>query len=294
MTTPPPAYYAAPPPAPNPTWTPPAPPRTAVLPWLGFGSAALALLLAVIPFSAGIAWLPALAAIVLGIISLVRKSRPTWPSIVAVTLGPIAWVLAIIVTVVVWAIASADQMGPAAAPQQPVVVATGEPIEAEEPVAAPSSEPVESETETPVESPVPVAEPPALPGIGETVMVDDWAFTVISVGARAATAGESRWSDGAQAQGEFVPIIVRVENHGAAAESFTPNDVVAIDPEGRQFSYSSDASIYADDSLDWYDEINPGNAVEGAIYFDVPPGTPLDRVLLDGGWFDDPAEIALQ
>jgi hypothetical protein len=286
MTMPPPVYYAAPQPPPV------TPPRAAVLPWLSFGSAVLAFLLAVIPFSAGIAWLPALVAIVLGVISLARKSRPTWPSIVGVALGPIAWVIAIVVTVVVWAIASAGETGPAAAPQQPVVVATPEPVEVED-RATPSPAPVESAIESPVESPVPVAETP-LPRIGETVLVDDWAFTVVSVGARAATAGETRWSGGAQAQGEFVPIVVRVENRGTAAESFTPNDVVAIDPEGRQFSYSSDASIYADDSLDWYDEINPGNAVEGAIYFDVPPGTPLDRVLLDVGWFSDPAEIALQ
>ena len=67
-----------------------------------------------------------------------------------------------------------------------------------------------------------------------------------------------------------------------------------IDPQGREFSYSSEASIWADDSLDWYDEINPGNVVEGAIYFDVPVGTALHYVELDTGWFSEPTEISLQ
>lgn len=297
MTTPQPQFYPVAPDARNLSPMPPAPQRrAAVLPWLAFASAILASVLAVVPFSAGIAWLPALVAIVLGITALVRKSLPMWPSIVAVALAPIAWFIAIAVTVVVWAVASAgqvDQGSPAAAPQ-PVEVATSEPDDVAEPIATSTPEPVEVQEEAPAEAPAPVDAAPALPRLGETVTVDDWAFTVISVGARTATAGDASWGGGAEAHGEFVPIVIRVENRGTAAEAFWPDGVVAIDPAGREFSYSSDASIWADDSLDWYDEINPGNAVEGAVYFDVPAGTVLERVMLDVGWFSEPAEIALQ
>lgn len=262
--------------------------RRSIVPWFGFGSAVVAFLMAFVPFSAGLAWLPALVAIVLGVVGLAMKMRPLWPSIVAVSLGPLAWLLAILVTLGSWALSLAAQADDARVPRpEPAVVAT----------TAPSSPPTQEPEPSASTPAVPTAsEPPAetaetMPGIGETILVDDWAITVLSVGARTAVAGDSTW--GAEAQGEFVPVYFRVENRGTVAEAFWPDDVVAVDGQMREFSYSSEASIWADDSLDWYDEINPGNVVEGAIYFDVPEGTALERVAIDVGWFSERAEIRL-
>lgn len=71
----------------------------------GVGLAALivgsvALLLAIIPILSFIAWLPAVAAIVLGIIGLVLKNRVRLFAWIGLALGVLAWIIAIVVSIV--------------------------------------------------------------------------------------------------------------------------------------------------------------------------------------------------
>jgi hypothetical protein len=49
----------------------------------------------------------------------------------------------------------------------------------------------------------------------------------------------------------------------------------AFDSKGRKFSANSMASLADESSQVLWEEINPGNAVKGTVYFDVPKGGKL-------------------
>ena len=97
---------APPPPAPEPAETAVAAPTIAVAPkprsalamWAMIAGI-VAIVTAIIPGLSFIAWMPALAAIVLGIIALVKKTPRRGQALTGVVLGPIAWLVAIIVSI---------------------------------------------------------------------------------------------------------------------------------------------------------------------------------------------------
>lgn len=128
--------------------------------------------------------------------------------------------------------------------------------------------------------------------LGEPVAVGDWEITVSSVGERTAQVGDEFLST--DAQGEFLPVEVSLTNNGSSAESFFASDFVVIDAEGREFSYSSDASLYSGEAgLSILDEVNPGNTLSGYLYFDVAETADIQKVHIDDGWFSDPIEVNL-
>ena len=128
--------------------------------------------------------------------------------------------------------------------------------------------------------------------LGEPVAVGDWEITVSSVGERTAQVGDEFLST--DAQGEFLPVEVSLTNNGSSAESFFASDFVVIDAEGREFSYSSDASMYSGEAgLSILDEVNPGNTLSGYLYFDVAETADIQKVHIDDGWFSDPIEVNL-
>lgn len=114
----------------------------------GVGLAALivgivALFFAIIPILSFIAWLPALAAIVLGIVGLVLKGRKKLFAGLGLGLGIVAWIVAIIVSVV-------SAMG--------VVAAAGDALESIEPSTAAEAPAAATETEAPAEEAPAVAD----------------------------------------------------------------------------------------------------------------------------------------
>lgn len=128
--------------------------------------------------------------------------------------------------------------------------------------------------------------------LGEPVAVGDWEITVSSVGERTAQVGDEFLST--DAQGEFLPVEVSLTNNGSSAESFFASDFVVIDADGREFSYSSDASMYSGEAgLSILDEVNPGNALSGYLYFDVAETADIQKVHINDGWFADPIEVNL-
>ena len=128
--------------------------------------------------------------------------------------------------------------------------------------------------------------------LGEPVAVGDWEITVSSVGERTAQVGDEFLST--DAQGEFLPVEVSLTNNGSSAESFFASDFVVIDTDDREFSYSSDASMYSGEAgLSILDEVNPGNTLSGYLYFDVAETADIQKVHIDDGWFSDPIEVNL-
>lgn len=96
----------------------------------------VALVFAIIPVLSFLAWLPAIAAIVLGIIGLVRKNRTRGLAWAGLGLGVVAWIIAIIVSV-------ASVAGLAGAVNDAVKEASAAPVEqpaVEEPAADPVAE----------------------------------------------------------------------------------------------------------------------------------------------------------
>lgn len=102
----------------------------------------VAFVFAVIPVLSFIAWAPAIAAIVLGIIGLIKKNRTRGLAWAGLALGVVAWVVAIAVSIATFAgaassisesIESAPPVAPVATPATEVTEAA--PVATEEPAA---------------------------------------------------------------------------------------------------------------------------------------------------------------
>lgn len=104
---------------------------------------AVAFVFAIIPVLSFIAWLPALAAIVLGIIALVQKGRARGFAWAGLALGVVAWIVAIIVSI-------ASVAGLAGAVSESVASASAAPVAPSSdaaPVETTAAEPAEAATE---------------------------------------------------------------------------------------------------------------------------------------------------
>lgn len=129
--------------------------------------------------------------------------------------------------------------------------------------------------------------------LGEDFAVNDWGITVNGVGERTVTIGDDFFNT--EAQGEFLPVDLVVANNGDSASMFFASDFVAVDDQDREFNYSTDATMYgaSDGAVSLLDEINPGNSIEGTIYFDVPEGTSIVSINIDAGFLSDPVRVSL-
>jgi len=135
---------------------PPSPRKTALTLW-ALIVAIVAIVLAIIPGLSFVAWLPAIAATVLGIIGLVSKANGRGKALVAVILGPIALIVAIVVSVATFAVGLATQeidTGSHSTVDEPIAEETDE-AEAPDPNAvgtsgnpAPAGTPVTLATDT--------------------------------------------------------------------------------------------------------------------------------------------------
>lgn len=130
-------------------------------------------------------------------------------------------------------------------------------------------------------------------GVGDSFAVNDWSITINSVGERTPTIGDEFLNT--EAQGEFLPVDLTVTNDGSSGSHFFASDFVAVDDQDREFNYSSDATIYgaSDGAVSLLDEINPGNSIEGTLYFDVPEGTDITALDINAGFLSDPVRVSL-
>ena len=121
---------------------------------------------------------------------------------------------------------------------------------------------------------------------GTTVRDGEFEFTVTKVERGLRRTGDGVFDDAAQ--GEFTVVHVRVKNAGTRTATMDASDQKAYDARG--VGYETTTSLGGDFFLD---EINPGNEMSGALYFDTPAGTRLVKVRLhDSGTFEG-VEVAL-
>ena len=66
-----------------------------------------------------------------------------------------------------------------------------------------------------------------------------------------------------------------------------------FDTKGRKFSANSMASMADESSQVLWEDINPGNAVKGKVYFDVPKGAKLASLELHDSMFSGGVKVRL-
>lgn len=136
------------------------------------------------------------------------------------------------------------------------------------------------------------AEKPSTPGFGVPVTESDLEFTAIGIASAGAQVGDQYLN--AQAQGTFQRLTIRVKNVGTSGQTFTTSSLTIIDQDGREFDADSLATAYGNsDSGMWLSQINPGNAVEGDVIFDLPAGAVPTTLVAKGGFFGSGVEISL-
>lgn len=88
-----------------------------------------------------------------------------------------------------------------------------------------------------------------------------------------------------QAQGQFCSMNLTVKNIGTVAQDFDASSQYIYDNSGKQYSYSSDATITANPTSSQFpvlETVNPGNSVSGTVVFDIPKTiTPVTATLHD-------------
>lgn len=100
-----------------------------------------------------------------------------------------------------------------------------------------------------------------------------------------------------KAQGQFCLVNLNVKNIGDVSQSLSSFNQYAYDAQNRKFTADDTATLYAaapDAGSAWYNEINPGNSVDGTFVFDVPKGVSLTTVELHDSTFSSGIKVNLQ
>ena len=140
----------------------------------------------------------------------------------------------------------------------------------------------------------PASKPAAKPAsqVGKPVRDGKFEFTVRSVKCGIAVVGENQFLQ-EKAQGQFCAVQLTVENIGDEPQSMFADNQYAFDAKGRKFSANSMASMADESSQVLWEEINPGNAVKGKVYFDVPKGAKLASLELHDSAFSGGVTVRL-
>jgi hypothetical protein len=140
-------------------------------------------------------------------------------------------------------------------------------------------------------APEPVATEPATIGMGQPALDGDFQFVVNGVDCSQTAIGSEYFNT--QAQGQFCQIDLTITNIGSEAQSFFGDNATLFNAQGQEFSADSEAAIYLEDSSSLYEEINPGNALNSKVVFDVPAGMVPTSIELHDSAFSGGVTVAL-
>jgi hypothetical protein len=98
---------------------------------------------------------------------------------------------------------------------------------------------------------------------------------------------------GETAQGKFILVHITVKNIGNEAQLFMGDNQKLYDAQGREFSADTAAAIYLDQSQSFLNEINPGNAVNGIVVFDIPADVTPAKIVLHDSAFSGGVTVSL-
>jgi hypothetical protein len=132
----------------------------------------------------------------------------------------------------------------------------------------------------------------SLPTFGDPAPDGQFTFTAQNLDCGETVVGPDYLEE--RAQGVFCLLQVRVENTGDQAQSLFADNQLLIDRDGTQYRSSDMATIvHSDGSQTIFSEINPGNAVEGTIVFDVPPGVEIIKAQFHDSAFSGGVQVHL-
>lgn len=141
-------------------------------------------------------------------------------------------------------------------------------------------------------SPTSPAPAPAAPGVNTPVKAGSFEYTVLGAKDAGPTVGNSPLSR--TAQGTFVEVDLKIANTGNSAATFIVNYVKLADATGKTYDADPTATLYVSpDQNAWVAGINPGNAIQGPILFDVPAGTKAASIQVSDNAFSKGQTITL-
>jgi hypothetical protein len=148
---------------------------------------------------------------------------------------------------------------------------------------------------SPARTAAPASPAPATPTVappGSAVRDGKFEFRVLSVSSAKTVSDPTgnRYMT-ATAQGVFVIFTLSVRNIGDEPRSYSGRNQKLIDMSGREYEVSSDADLYMN-SYGLVDDINPGNAIEVKVPFDVPPDTKMSMLELHDSIFSAGVRVA--
>lgn len=125
--------------------------------------------------------------------------------------------------------------------------------------------------------------------VGQTITNEtgvEFMVSAVECGAQSAGEGYSEVT----AHGQFCVVRIRLANNGTEPASIWVSDIT-----GRigDATYEAESTVSDLGGERWNADLNPGLAADGILFFDVPPGSKLDTVLLDTGLFEAPVEVAV-
>ncbi|MGA0567255.1 DUF4352 domain-containing protein [Rathayibacter sp. KR2-224] len=136
------------------------------------------------------------------------------------------------------------------------------------------------------------ASTPSAPGMNTPVKAGAFEFTVLDVKDAGTTAGSAPLTK--TAQGSFFQVDLKVANVGSSSQMFIADDLKLKDASGKTFSADDAATLYASgDANTWLAAINPGNAVQGPVLFDLPPGAKPTTLLVSDNAFTPGSPITI-
>jgi len=124
------------------------------------------------------------------------------------------------------------------------------------------------------------------------VKAGSFEFTVLDVKDAGTTVGTAPLSR--TAQGSFFQVDLKVANVGNSSQTFIADDVKLQDAAGKTYNADDTASLYLQgDAQTWVSAINPGNAVQGPVLFDLPAGTKPTTLLVSDNAFTKGTPITI-
>jgi hypothetical protein len=130
--------------------------------------------------------------------------------------------------------------------------------------------------------------------IGQPANDGKFEFTVSSVECGKVSVGTNQYLTKSP-QGQYCLLNISVKNIGDQAQSLISSNQYLLNANGQKYSADDSATLYNSPSgSSWYNNINPGNSVSGAIVFDVPKDqTPTAAELHDSA-FSNGVKVNLQ
>jgi hypothetical protein len=122
--------------------------------------------------------------------------------------------------------------------------------------------------------------------VGDAVRDGKFEFTVQSIECGKSSVGASQYLT-KTAQGQYCLLKVSIKNIGDEKQSLLSSNQYLYNASGQKYSADDTATIYnsPNTSSSWYNDINPGNSVNGEIVFDLPKDqTPTSAELHDSAF----------